>query len=89
MRLVFEASARLEAALRCDPLLQKPIAPADFKARQARQLFRELLDHLSVHDEIKQANVFSSYLDAIDSASALSDAEFNRRLYADTVSLKA
>lgn len=88
VRIVFDASARLEAALRHDPLLQEPIAPANLDAGGARQAFRELLDYLSVHDEIKQANVFSSYLDAIDSAATLSDAEFNRRLYADTASLE-
>ncbi len=87
VRTVFDASARLEAALRHDPLLQDGVAPPELDAAGARQAFRELLDHLSVHDEIKQANVFSSYLDAIDSAATLSDADFYRLLYADTTAI--
>lgn len=63
-----------------------PIAPPDLDSCGARQAFCDFLDHLSAHDEIKQANVFSAYLDAIDSAAMLSDAEFNERLYADTIS---
>ncbi len=84
VRLAFEASGEIEQLLRRDPVLPQELLPPGFAGPAARALYLDTMRALAAEPLVADANIYTTYRDAIDHALAQSTDQFWTEAYART-----
>ncbi len=84
VRLAFEASGEIEHLLRRDPILPPEMLPPGFAGPAARTLYLDTMGVLAAEPLVTEANIYTTYRDAIDRALAQTTDQFWTEAYART-----